>query len=198
MNTKRPDTPKTVYLMGMKHSGKSTLGRLLAARWEVRFVDLDDWMVARFRAAHGYTESEPSPGIRSVYRSLGAAGFRQLEAETAGSLHSQLTKAGESAVIALGGGTIENEQAMDTLATNGTFVYLEEDAEVLFRRIERGGVPPFLAGPDPHAKFLDLYATRTSLYRQKASIAIPLAGLPVEAAFNRLQQLLEEYLNGRQ
>ncbi|HUX50062.1 MAG TPA: shikimate kinase [Spirochaetia bacterium] len=194
----QPVEQRLVYLMGMKHSGKSTLGSLLASKWEVRFVDLDDWMVTRFLAAHGLPEDEPSPGIRNIYRSLGAVGFRRLEADAARALASELDESRESAVIALGGGTIENEEAMDALATRGTFVYLEEDAELLFKRIERGGIPPFLAGNDPHAIFLGLYAIRTALYRQKASIAVPLAGLPVEAAFNRLQQHLEEYLNGRQ
>jgi shikimate kinase len=55
-------------------------------------------------------------------------------------------------------------------------VYLEEDEDVLFQRVQASGIPPFLATDDPRGAFHLLYEKRTALYRKKADLTINARG----------------------
>lgn len=187
-----------VYLMGMKHSGKTTIGKRLAEIWGCRFQDLDEYVISDYlRGPKGSTASG-SVGIRDVYRILGSDGFREAEFRASEAMIGAAKEAGYRSVAALGGGTIENDSAMKALARRGTLVYLEEDADLLFSRIIKGGTPAFLDPADPEASFKNLYQKRTALYRQRATISVRLAGLSVEPALELVQQKIEEYMNGGQ
>src|SRR5262245_54663199 len=109
---------KNVVLIGMAGSGKSTLGRLLAARWGWSFIDVDPLIVAR----HGKSLAE-------LQDELGRDGFIRLESETMRSL------AGEKQVIAPGGSVVYDEAAMAHLRALGTVVYLEVPEADIERRI---------------------------------------------------------------
>ncbi|WP_455383718.1 shikimate kinase [Salinispira pacifica] len=186
-----------IYLMGMKHSGKSTLGRRLAALWSFEFRDLDEQVIARFVASRPSTSGRAGhPSIRTVFRSLGTDRFMEEEAAAARDLLAEASREGYRCVAALGGGTIENEPAMESFRSRGTLVYLEEEESLLFERIMRGGTPAFLDPSEPRAAFRNLYERRTALYRQNAAISIRLAGLSIEPALELVKQKIEEYLNG--
>jgi shikimate kinase len=198
MESDRTSRNVRIYLMGMKHCGKSTLGRMLARRWDIRFLDLDDEIV-NDHLSHENTHVESrQPDVRGIYRKLGKTGFQALESQAATRVASDARTSGSGLILALGGGTIENEDAMNAFPPEDLFAYLEEDADVLFARIRRGGLPPFLSGPDPYGEFLSLYDRRTALYRQKATITVPLAGKSIEAALMLLENMLQEYLDGRE
>ncbi len=183
----------------MKHSGKTTLGKRLATAWSLGFQDLDDFVLAEYlRRERAGTEATESVTIREVFRALGADDFKRVEARAAAALVEAAAARKFRTVSALGGGTIENDPAMTILSNRGTLVYLEEEAEVLFRRIMRGGVPAFLDPADPGRSFQKLYEKRTELYRQRATITVRLAGLETEPALKLLARDIEEYIDGRQ
>ena len=158
-----------IVLMGMKHCGKTTLGCLLAEKLGAAFVDLDEEM--QYLAAR---KSGRLRTVREIYHSEGEEAFRALETETLRKVAAEHgTK--DPAVLALGGGTIENTEALAAIE-GCLWVYLDEDEEVLFERIAREGLPPFLAGEDPRGNFRRIYEKRTAMYREKAALTINLRG----------------------
>ncbi|TVQ40576.1 MAG: shikimate kinase [Spirochaetaceae bacterium] len=159
-----------IYLMGIKHSGKSTLGAMLARRLGSKFIDLDEAILALFsRSHHGLVTS-----VRDVYHALGAEGFHRIEAEAARALTTTPPAAETAQIVALGGGTIENETAWAHLSGSGVFLYLLQDETALYRRIAAAGIPPFLDSADPRGSFHTLFVRRDRLYRQRADCVVDL------------------------
>lgn len=165
---------KHIIFMGMKHSGKSTLGEKTGKTFQKPFYDLDDVI--------SQISSEKNATAREIYRKNGAEVFQQLEWEAANKiLANPLTN--QQFVIALGGGTIDNLRTMDLLKANGYLIYLKEDADVLYKRIIKNGIPAFFnVDNDPYDEFLRLYKERTAKYEKNADLIISLQKRDIEAA----------------
>ncbi len=115
-----------VLLVGMPGSGKSTVGRLLAARLGWAFADLDERI-----------EGQAGASIAEIFASEGEAGFRRREADA---LRAAL---GESeVVIAAGGGTPAFGDNLAAMLAAATVVELETHLEVLVGRIGDGALRP--------------------------------------------------------
>ena len=157
---------KQIVFLGIKHSGKTTQGKLLAAALGTPFADSDELLAQSYRERHG--EALP---VREIMKRHGAEFFRRLEAETVRTLCP-----GRDRVLALGGGVPVNpfldEPALKNL---GFLIWLDVDAETAFARILEGGIPPFLAGDDPHETFLKQYRERAARYRELADWRLPIA-----------------------
>ena len=120
-----------IYLIGYMYSGKTTLGRQLAARLGLPFHDLDQMLEARYHST-----------VPLLFERYGEAAFRQLERAM---LHS--TAQLEHAVIATGGGTPCHFDNMDFILAHGTAIYLELTADDILRRALRSHKPrPLLSG----------------------------------------------------
>ncbi len=165
----------SIVLMGMKHCGKSTLGTMVAERYACEFYDLDE--------AVEMLNGEPGVSVRDIYARYGKDVFQRLEAAAAQRIRE---KGGKSFVLALGGGTIENAQAMEHIRPMGRLIYLREKPEILFMRIEKNGIPPFLSKDDPFTDFLKLYERRAALYEGEADLVVDLNAKGIEEAFASL------------
>ena len=174
-----------IIIIGMKHSGKTTLGKRLAAECRVLFYDLDD-MIESLYAQDGERKT-----CREIFTGLGKDGFAALEAEAAGILAQKLAKPASS-VAALGGGAAENRAALERLFGRGKFVYISEEASILYERIMQRGIPPFLDPNDPWGNFEELMKRRTGIYTHIADITIPMCGAEHEEAFRIFKDRLEE------
>jgi shikimate kinase len=142
-------SPRRIVLTGFMGSGKSTAGRLLAARLGWRFLDLDDVI-----------ESEAGCTITEIFSRHGEAAFRDRE-------HAAIVRLieGEDIVLALGGGAIESEQNRALLLSSpGTLlIHLEvELATTLARCRGTEGTRPLLAD---QAGLAARYQRRLPLYR---------------------------------
>ena len=187
---------QTIILMGIKHSGKTTLGRHLAERCGTEFYDLDDILRQVYRDPDRKRQPrEPGdqpPSVRDIYRNSGRDGFQRIEADAA----SRFTViAGENplpVILALGGGTIENGRAMDELKSAGLFVYLREDEDILYRRVMKNGIPPFLPATDPKGGFHELYGRRHPLYLDAADLVVKKNDTSVHDALETLISSLRE------
>ena len=179
---------KGIVLMGMKHCGKSTLGRALAETRGLPFVDLDELTEKEFDPAR-------SLSCREIAKVHGERLFRSLEERAAERLARMIAESapeGVGLVAALGGGTVESARAMDALAKVALLVYLEESAEVLYERVAARGLPSFLDPADPHGSFLAVFARRAPLFRERAHVVVHLMGMEIEQAFTELVQALAE------
>ena len=179
----------SIILMGMKHSGKSTHGARLSRLLECDFADLDE-------IAERAYDPRRSKSCREIYAQHGKEFFTELETRAANELAERLLRA--RMVAALGGGTVENEAAMELLRGRGVMVYLADSEERLFARIMETGTPAFLPPDDPRGGFSRLFARRSEAYARYAEVVIDIVGKEVEEAFAGLLSGLAEsgYIEG--
>lgn len=113
---------KPIYLIGYMGCGKSTLGKALAARCDIRFVDLDD-----------YIEDRAGKSIKEIFASEGEAAFRELERRS-------LMEVGgmDNAVVACGGGTPCFGDNMELMNRNGVTIHLHTSHQRLLERLKLG------------------------------------------------------------
>jgi shikimate kinase len=165
-------TTDRIILIGMKASGKTSVGRALAARLDIPFIDLDAWL----EQAHEAETGERLP-FREIYRTHGGDYFRRLERTTLAHLGQPGTL--PRFVLAVGGGTPLTEANRHALRALGTVVWLDPEPAVLLARIVRDGLPAFFPYPDDPARSLDeLLAARRPLYQQAAHLNLPCGSEP--------------------
>jgi shikimate kinase len=165
---------RNVVLVGFMGAGKSTVGRLLARRLGLCFVETDDMITAR-----------EGRSIPEIFATRGEPYFRELEAET---LEALAAKQGH--VIATGGGFPCRPGVMERLKALGTVVWLAADFDLLYERARRGGDRPMLAGrsrEDAQA----LYEARKADYGQ-AHLAVEVSRLGVDGTVNRILRYLQQ------
>jgi shikimate kinase len=174
-----------VVLIGMKHCGKSTVARGLAKRLGGTALDTDDLLADLYAQDAGRRKS-----VRDIFRELGDDGFAELERRACRAVVDRVEQGEMNLAVALGGRTATREDLHALIKRIGTVVYLQADAEALFARVMRGGLPPFLDPADPKGSFLALCRQREPIHEQFADVAINTDGLApndvVAAIFARL------------
>ncbi len=148
--------PSNVFLVGLMGVGKTTIGRPLAKRLNMEFVDCDRELEERTGAT-----------ISLIFDVEGEAGFREREAR----MLQELTRR-ENIVLATGGGAILREDNRRALRTNGTVVYLYAPVDMLVERTRSSKNRPLLQTDNPRETFERLMAERDALYRQEADIIV--------------------------
>ena len=154
-----------IVLVGFMGAGKTTVGRSLARRLGLSFVDTDDLIEAR-----------AGMSIPEIFAVKGERAFRELEGEVVSEILS-----GEDAVVALGGGALQ-DPALATAVGWTRVVYLEVGFSAAMRRIEGSGGRPMLEHHDPKA----LYAGRTGSYQRVADVTVATDDLDPEEVVDRI------------
>ena len=163
-------------LVGMPGSGKSTIGRQLAHRAGVPFIDLDH----RLEQTIGTT-------IRSFFEAEGEARFRDLESQALADVAGQ---AG-GMVLSTGGGAVLRPENRETLRQFGNVLYLRASPEEIYRRVKHDRTRPLLQGGNPMDKLRDLYAQRDGLYRETAHYVIETGRPTVHTLVHMIMMQLE-------
>jgi len=128
--------------------GKSTVGRRLAARLRVPFVDAD----REIEAAAGLS-------IADIFERFGEEAFRDGERRVIARLID-----GRPRVVATGGGAFMNDQTRALILEHATAVWLDADIDVLVERVGRRDDRPLLRNRDPREALTELAAKRNPVY----------------------------------
>ncbi|CAA9234279.1 MAG: Shikimate kinase I [uncultured Acidimicrobiales bacterium] len=163
-------------LIGMMGSGKTTVGRRLAAELGRPLVDSD----AQVEARTGRT-------VREIFESDGEAAYRVLEREA---LVDALAEA-EPSVVAAAGGVVLDPGNRAVLQEAGTVVWLRARPEVLARRVSAGRDHRPLLGDDPLAALRRLDAERRPLYAEVADLVVDVDDLSTRQVVTAVLELVD-------
>lgn len=170
--------PRTVVLVGLMGAGKSVVGRRLAQRLHVPFVDAD-------------TEIEKAAGlsVADIFASLGEDAFRDGERKVMARLLD-----GEPCVLAAGGGAFMAEETRHRIRRRGISIWLRADLDLLVRRTAGRSHRPLLNQGDPRAKLATLMDQRYPTYAE-ADIIIDADDESPDATTARVLQALGSWLD---
>lgn len=158
-----------IFLIGLMGAGKTTVGRALAQRVGLQFVDSDHEIERR----EGCT-------VAALFARDGEPGFRDIEQ----GVIDELTRR-EGVVLATGGGVVLREPNRRALHDRGTVVYLRASPEELAARTRHDRSRPLLQTADPRARMRELFRQRDPLYRETAHFVID-TGRPSAAMLAQL------------
>lgn len=162
-----------IVLVGMMGVGKSTVGRRLAARLGLAFVDADE----EIEKAAGMT-------ITEMFERYGEAYFRDGERRVIGRLMD-----GEPKVIATGGGAFMQDETRALILEHATAIWLDADIDILVDRVSRREGRPLLKGKDPRVVLTELAEKRNPVYAL-APIHVKSIAAPHEVAVDSIMEQL--------
>ena len=165
-------TRPLVVLVGPMGAGKSTVGRLLAERWDVPFADTDD-----------VVESAEGRSVSDIFVDSGEEHFRALErAAVAQAL------AGHPGVLALGGGAVMSQETRATLAGHAV-VFLRVGLSDAAARVGLGTSRPLLLG-NVRGTMKALLDERTPVYESVSTGSVDTDGLTPDEVADRVEEVL--------
>jgi shikimate kinase len=169
---------RSIVLVGMMGVGKSSIGRRLAARLGIPFVDAD----AEIEKAAGMS-------IADIFARHGEADFRGGEARVI----ARLLEGGPQ-VLATGGGAVMNADTRAAIKAKGISIWLAAELDVLMRRInKRKNDRPMLQTADPTETLRQLLAAREPIYAQ-SDLTVQSREVPHEAILNEIMAALDDFL----
>ncbi len=169
-----PLARRPIALIGLMGAGKSTVGRRLASRLRLPFVDSD-----------AEIETAARMSVAEIFEAFGEDGFRDGERRVVGRLVD-----GPRQVIATGGGAWMNQQTRALLTDRALVVWLRADIDVLVARVTRRNHRPLLIGRDPGEVLRALAETRHPVYAA-AHLTVDSNGEPHAATVDRILAALD-------
>ncbi|MEI7783034.1 MAG: shikimate kinase [Betaproteobacteria bacterium] len=170
-----PEYPCLIACVGLPGSGKSTVGRQLARRQGLRFVDSDHVIEQRLGCS-----------IREYFEREGEIAFRDVEEEVL----DELTQAA-SGVLSTGGGSVLRPANRQRLHERTTTIYLHSSPDEVFKRLRHDQNRPLLQVADPLGRLRELYKARDPLYREAAHFVIETGRPTVASLVNMIIMQLE-------
>ena len=139
---------KSLVLTGMMGVGKSTIGRLIAKRLKIKFIDVDKVI-----------EKKEKKTIRRIFEDNGEKYFRKLEEKTT----LKVLKNNRS-VIALGGGAFINNEIRQKILSSCVSVWLKVDLDKLIKRYNKNDRRPLLDKKKLNTDVKRIYQSRKKIY----------------------------------
>ncbi len=167
-----------IVLVGLMGAGKTSVGKRLAQRLHLPFVDSDNAI-----------EESANMSIPDIFKSLGEAEFRAGERRVIARLLNEPQQ-----VIATGGGAYMDAETRLRIKEHGVSVWLKAELPILMRRVLRRQDRPLLANSDPEATMRDLMARRYPVYAE-ADLCILSDEQPHDAMVTRVIEALIQRLD---
>ncbi|MBG53765.1 MAG: shikimate kinase [Rhodobiaceae bacterium] len=164
---------KSLILVGLMGAGKTTIGKRLATRLGINFVDAD----AEIEKAAGST-------IADIFKDFGETHFREGERRVIARLLDEGPQ-----VLATGGGAFMDPDTRAAIADKGISIWLKADLDVLMKRVMRRTHRPLLQTENPEAVMRGLIDTRYPTYAQAALTIISKEG-PHDAVVDDIEEAL--------
>jgi len=170
--------PRSLVLVGMMGAGKSSIGRKLAQRLNLPFVDAD-------------TEIEQAAGmsISEIFAKHGEPYFRAGEARVIARLLD-----GGPQVLATGGGAFMHPQSREAIRAKAVSIWLKAEYDVLLKRIKRRGDRPMLKTDDPGETLRRLMQERDPVYAE-ADVIVHSRDVPHEIIISEIIAAVEPRLS---
>lgn len=168
-------TSDIIACVGLPGSGKSTIGRLLAKRLNVRFFDSDAVIERRIDCS-----------IREFFEREGEQAFRDLEQDVI----NELTQ-NNGCILSTGGGVVVRQANRDMLHQRCQVIYLHSSPEEIFRRLRHDQSRPLLQVADRLALLKKLYDLRDPIYREAAHFVVETGRPSVTTLVNMIVMQLE-------
>jgi shikimate kinase len=168
---------RSIVLVGMPGSGKSSIGRRLGQRLGLDFADAD----AEIERAANMT-------IPELFETKGEEAFRQGEQKVI----ARLLESG-SQVIATGGGAFMSADTRSRIRERGISIWLKADVETLFKRVKRKSNRPLLQTADPEATLRNMLVAREATYAE-ADLCITSCEVPHETVVEEIVSRLDKAL----
>ena len=167
---------ENVFLVGPMGSGKSAVGRQLATRLDLAFVDSDAEIEAR-----------TGVDIPYIFEKEGEAGFREREREVLDALTGR-----SRVLLSTGGGAVLDPANRERLRSRGCVVYLRTSVKQQFARTRRSGHRPLLSNDDPLGTLERLMLVRAPLYEEAADLVVDTDGRRVGSVVEEIMRRLAE------
>ena len=164
-----------VFLVGPMGSGKSTIGKVLSERLEYDFYDTDKLV-----------EKVVGKKIKEIFEQNGEQYFRLKESE-----ELDKTRKLKNAVIATGGGIIENEKNRLFLKEEKKVIFLESSIERQYDRTKESQKRPLLNNGDSMKILKNLYQKRLSFYQEVSKLKISMDNLTEGKIFEKILDFLD-------
>ena len=161
---------KTVVMVGMMGAGKTAVGRALAVRLGVPFLDSD-----------AEIETAANMSIAEIFERDGEGFFRLKESQVIARL-----LAGAPGVLSTGGGAYLKPQNREVISRHGVAVCLKAEIDVLWARVRHRDTRPLLRTPDPYAALVQLYRDRAPVYAQAELTVVSDGRSSVEAMVDKV------------
>ncbi|HXH71829.1 MAG TPA: shikimate kinase [Mariprofundaceae bacterium] len=165
-----------ISLIGLTGTGKTTIGRLLAARLHLDFTDLDESIVL-----------QEGKSIPDIFAAAGEEGFRDIESEL---LQQQC--ASTSRIISTGGGAVLRDENRKCLLQAGPVIWLDAPQEVIAQRVSGDTNRPLIYNSDPSQKVNEMDRLRREFYRDCASCIVDTSRAGVEETVDAIMAYLSE------
>lgn len=162
-----------IILAGMPASGKTTVGKILAANKNMSLVDTDEIIVS----SHGE--------INNIFKERGEEYFRNLETQAVKTASGK-----KNAVISTGGGCLMRRENAAMLKKGGKIVYLRTGLDALVERTQGDTTRPLLKG-GAKERLKTLMSQRSAVYEREADIIVDTDGLSPELVAKRITELLK-------
>ena len=167
---------RTIVMVGLMGAGKTSIGRRLAQRLGLAFIDADH----EIEMAAGCT-------IEEIFERYGEAAFRDGERKIIQRLLERPPH-----VLATGGGAFVDPETRARIKAAGISVWLKADLDVLVRRVSRRGNRPLLKGGDPREVLARLMEQRYPIYAE-ADICIDSLDAPAETTVERVVEAIDRH-----
>ena len=171
-----------LVLIGYRGSGKSTVGRKLASRLKMKFVDIDDLI-----------EDHQGVPISDIVKSHGWGHFRKLER----SAIEEITKE-DRIIIAPGGGAVLDSDNVNALRENGLILWLKADKQTLLKRLHQDPGTntrrPTLTGKGTSEELKEVMSVREPIYERVSEIQIDTSTLDVETVVEKVLTVVKDKL----
>lgn len=171
--------PKNIWLVGYRCTGKTTVGKALARRLGMRFIDTDELI-----------EEKAGKSIKEIFAEGGEPHFRELE-------HRVVVEASgvEGQVIGAGGGAVLREDNVSAMKRSGLVVLLEADAETIHRRMlddpRSARMRPELTNKDRFEEIVHLLEHRREYYEGASDIRVSTVGVSVDEVVEQIMKHIE-------